>query len=384
MKKIGTANILAGAIALCLNLAIAGAANAQVTVGVSLSATGPGAALGIAEKNTLELLPKTLGGQTVRYIILDDATDPATAGKNARRFVESDKVDVIIGSSTVPTSVAVMEVAAAGKTAQLALAPFVAKPDLQPWVFVMPQSVELMGSAILQDWKAQGVKSVGFIGFNDAWGESWLKEMQAKLPQQGIKLSVVERYARADQSVTGQTLKLMAANPDAVLVVASGTPGVLPMRTLRERGYKGKIYQTHGVANIEFLRLAGKMDEGVRLPTGPVLVAEQLPDSHPSKAVATRYVNQYEAKFGPNSRNNFGAYAYDAYLLLDSAVAVASKKAAPGSAEFRSALREALETTTNLPVTHGVINMSKQDHTGLDERARVLISIESKTWKLAK
>lgn len=380
MKKTNLASMLLGAAA----IATAMAAHADITVGVSLSATGPGAALGIAEKNTLELLPKFLGGQPVRYIILDDATDPASAGKNARRFIESDKVDVIIGSSTVPTSVAILEAAAASKTAQLALAPFVAKPEQQPWVFVMPQSVALMGSAIIDDLKAKNVKSLGFVGFNDAWGEAWVKEMQLKLPQAGIAMPVVERYARADQSVTGQVLKLISANPDAVLVAASGTPGVLPMRTLRERGYKGRIYQTHGVANIEFLRLAGNMDEGVRLPTGPVLVAEQLPASHPSKAVGTQYVKQYEARFGPNSRNNFGAYAYDAYLLLDAAAAVAVRKAAPGTAEFRGALRDALENTSNLAVTHGVINMSRQDHTGLDERARVLVSIESNTWKLAK
>lgn len=359
-------------------------AHAEITVGVSLSATGPAAALGIAEKNTLEMLPKTLGGQPVRYIVLDDATDPATAGKNARRFIESDKVDVIIGSSTVPTSAAIMEAVAGSKTAQLALAPFVAKPEQQAWLFVLPQSVPLMASAILDDLKAKHVKSVGFIGFNDAWGESWLKELQGKLPQMGIKLPVVERYARADQSVTGQTLKLMAAQPDAILVAASGTPGVLPMRTLRERGYKGLIYQTHGVANVEFLRLAGKMDEGVRLPTGPVLVAEQLPATHPSKAIASQYVKQYETKYGANTRNNFGAYAYDAYLVLDAAVSAAVKKAAPGSAEFRSALRDALEGVANLPVTHGVITMTKQDHTGLDERARVLVSIEADNWKLAK
>ena len=379
MTKKTVVKILAAAMLLATT-----GARAEVTIGVSLSATGPGAALGIAEKNTIELLPKTLGGHAVRYIILDDATDPATAGKNARRFVESDKVDAIIGSSTVPTSVAITEVASAGKTAQLALAPFVAKPEQHPWVFVMPQSVALMGSAIVDDWKAKGVKSVGFIGFNDAWGEAWVKEMQQKLPPLGIAMPVVERYARADQSVTGQVLKVMAANPDAVLVAASGTPGVLPMRTLRERGYKGRIYQTHGVANIEFLRLAGNMDEGVRLPTGPVLVVEQLAANHPSKAIGLQYVKQYEAKFGPNTRNNFGAYANDAYLLLDSAVTAASKKGNPGSAEFRSALRDALENTSNLAVTHGVINMTKQDHTGLDERARVLISIESNAWTLAK
>lgn len=364
-------------------LAAAMAAHADITVGVSVSATGPAASLGIAEKNTLELLPKTLGGQPARYIILDDATDPGTAGKNARRFVESDKVDVIIGSSTVPTSVAMIDAAVSSKTAILALAPFVAKPEQQAWVFSLPQSVALMASAVFDDMKRKNIKSVGFIGFNDAWGESWIKEAQAKLEPQGIKLVATERYTRTDQSVTGQILKLMSSNPDAVLVGAAGTPGVLPMRTLRERGYKGPIYQTHGVANSDFLRVAGNTDEGVRLPTGPVLVAEQLPANHPSKAAASAYVKLYEGKYGANSRNNFGAYAYDTYLLLDNAVAAAAKKAAPGTAEFRSALRDAIEGTRNLAVTHGVISMSSKDHSGFDERARVLVTIESNNWKLA-
>lgn len=366
--------------------ALAAALNAfaDVTVGVTISATGPAASLGIPEKNTLEMLPKTLGGQPVKYIILDDATDPATANKNARRFVESDKVDVIIGSSTVPTSMAVIDAAVSSKTPQIGLAPFPVKPEQHEWVFPLPQSVALMASAIYEDMKKKNVKTLGFIGFSDAWGESWVKELQARLEAQGVKLVATERYARTDQSVTGQALKLMAANPDAVLVGAAGTPGVLPMRTLRERGYKGQIYQTHGVANFDFLRLAGNSDEGVLLPTGPVLVAEQLPADHPSKAVAFNYVTQYEMKHGINSRNNFGAYAYDAYLVLDHAVANAVKKAAPGTPEFRAALRDAIEATRELPVTHGVITMSRQDHSGYDQRGRVLVSIFKDNWKLAK
>lgn len=367
-----------------LALACAAGARADVTVGVSLSATGPAASLGIPEKNTLELLPKTLGGQPVRYIVLDDATDPAMATKNARRFVEADKVDVIIGSSTAPTSLAMIEAALASKTAQIGLAPFAVKPEQQAWVFALPQSVALMASAIYDDMRAKQVKTLGFIGFNDAWGESWVRELQARLDGRGVKLSALERYARTDQSVTGQVLKLIAAAPDAVLIGAAGTPGALPMRTLRERGYKGTIYQTHGVANADFLRVAGASDEGVLLPTGPVLVAEQLPATHPSKAVAASYAAQYEAKYGARSRNNFGAYAYDAYLLLDAAVARAAKKAAPGTPAFRAALRDALEATRELPVTHGVINMSAQDHSGFDERARVLVTIHADAWKLAK
>lgn len=355
---------------------------ATVTIGVTLSTTGPAASLGIAEKNTIELLPKTLGGVPVNYIVLDDASDPTQAAKNARRFVESDKVDAIIGTSNVPGSIAVAEVANESKTAQIALAPFV--PKQIQWVFPLPQAVSVMSSALFEHMKQSGVKTLGFVGFADAYGESWLQDVQKSAGQYGINVVAVERFARTDQTVTAQALKVLQAKPDAVLVAGSGTPSALPMRTLRERGYKGKFYQTHGVANNDFLRIAGSSDEGAILPTGSVLVVEQLADSEPSKKPGLAYVQAYEAKYGAGSRSPFGAYAQDAYLVLDQAVAVAVKKAKPGSAEFRAALRDAMEAVKDLPVTHGVISMSPTDHSGYSMTSRVLVTIEKKSWKLVK
>lgn len=356
----------------------------EVVVGVSISATGPAASLGIAEKQTLEMAPKTLGGKPVRYVILDDATDPSNAAKNAHRLVDVDKVDVIIGSTAVPASLAIAEVAAQTKTPQIALAPFAAKPEQLPWVFSLPQSVSIMAGALFDHMKAKGVKTVGYIGFSDAWGEAWLKETNARAEALGIKVVAVERYARSDTSVTAQTLKLVSAQPDVVLVGASGSPAALPMRALRERGFKGQIYQTHGVANNDFLRVSGEADEGAILPSGPVLVAEMLPDSHPAKAAGVAYAKSYEAKYGPGSRNNFGAYANDAVLVLDKAVATAAAKTKPGTPEFRQALRDAIEGTKGLAVSHGVITMSPQDHSGFDQRSRVLLSIQKNTWQLVK
>ncbi len=377
-------NLLAVWISAGLFATAAQAQSNEVVVGVSLSVTGPAASLGIPEKQSLELLPKTLGGLSVRYVILDDATDPSQAAKNARRLVDVDKADVLIGSSAVPSSLAIAEVASQTKTAQIALAPFQAKAEQLPWVFSLPQSVAVMGGALFDHIKSKGVKTLGYIGFSDAWGEAWVKEAQARQESAGYKLVAVERYARSDTSVTAQALKVAAAKPDAVLIGASGSPASLPMRALRERGFKGQIYQTHGVANNDFLRVSGEADEGVILPSGPVLVVEQLPDSHPSKLQGLAYVKAYEAKYGPGSRNNFGAYAHDAYLLLDHAVAQAAKKAKPGTVEFRQALRDALEATKDLAVTHGVINMTAQDHSGFDTRSRVLLSIQKNSWQLLK
>ncbi len=371
--------------ALLVGIALATTVHAEITVGVSLSSTGPAASLGIPEKNTVALLPTSIGGEKVKYIVLDDATDPTTAVKNARRFVSEDKVDLILGSTTTPTSMAMVEVAAEGKTALVAMAPLA--PIDAPryaWVFQTPQSVGIMATAIVDHMAAAGVKSMGFIGYADAYGEVWLKAMTAALEKRGIKMPAVERYQRTDTSVTGQVLKLVSTNPDAVLIAGSGTPAVLPQSTLLERGYKGRIYQTHGIANNDFLRVGGKNVDGTIFPVGPMLVAEQLPESHPSRKPALDYIKAYEGAHGAGSRSTFGAHAYDAFLLLQEAATQALKKARPGTAEFRQALRDSIEATRELPATHGVFSMSPTDHNGFDDRARVMVRIENGTWKLAQ
>ena len=368
-----------------LALSLAGAVSsalADITVGVTLSATGPAASLGIPEKNTIPLMPKTIGGQKVNYVVLDDATDPTAASKNARKLTSEDKADVIIGSSTTPTSTAVLEVAAETKTPMIALAPFAPAADKAAWVFQAPQDFGIMAGAVVAHMQANGVKTVAFIGYSDGYGELWLRVMNGITAAKGLKMVATERFNRTDTSVTGQILKIMAANPDAVLVVGSGTPAALPQATLVERSYKGRIYQTHGVANNDFLRVGGKNVEGAVLPIGPVLVPAQLPDSNASKKVALEYIKAYEGAYGAGSHSTFGAHTWDAGLMLQRAVPEALKKAKPGTPEFRTALRDAIENIKDLAATHGVFNFSPTDHKGLDGRAVVMVRVENGAWKL--
>ena len=370
-----------------LALALAGAATtavAEIIVGVTVSATGPAASLGIPEKNTIALMPKTIGGESIKYIVLDDATDPTAASKNARKLVTEDKADVIIGATTTPTSTAVLEVAAETKTPQIAMAPFAPAADKASWVFQTPQDFGVMAGAIVGHMAANGVKTVAFIGYSDGYGELWLRDLNRVAAAKGIKVVATERYNRTDTSVTGQILKILTTNPDSVLIAGSGTPAVLPQATLVERGYKGRIYQTHGVANNDFLRVGGKNVEGAVLPVGPVLIPSQLPDSHPSKKAALEYIKAYEGANGAGSHSTFGAHAWDAGLLLQRAIPEALKKAKPGTAEFRAALRDALENTKELAATHGVFSFSATDHKGLDGRSVVMVVIENGTWKLLR
>jgi len=362
----------------------AAVARAEVTVGVTLGATGPGASLGIHYKNAFQLVPKTLGGEPVKYIILEDGSDATNAGKNARKLVTEDNVDVLMGSTGVPSSLQIAQVAFESRTPFVVLTPISLPPEKYQWAFIVPQPTELMMGAVAQHAKANGVKAMGFIGFSDAWGDLMYKATEAHTGGYGYRVVANERYARADTSVTGQVLKILAARPDAVVVGGSGTGGAMPQVALVERGFRGRIYHNHGTVNREFIKVGGRSVEGAIAPTGPLMVAEDLPEGHPSKAVAVDFVKRYEAAFGAGSRNAFAGYSFDAVRLLEAAVPAAAKKARPGTPQFRAALRDALENVNNVVGTHGVYSITPANHNGQDERSRVLVRVENGAWRLMK
>lgn len=369
-------------IASAITALAAGSALADITIGVSLPLTGPASGLGIPVNNQLKLWPATIAGEKVKLIVLDDATDPTNGVKNAKRFVTDDHADVIIGSVATPVAIPMAGVAADAHTVQLALSPIGLPPGKDGWTFRMPQSVPVMGHAIVNLMKKQGVKTVGFLGYTDAYGESWLKDFTVQAEQNGIKVIAAERFARSDTSVTAQALKLVAANPDAMLIVASGSGAAMPHMAVVDRGFKGKIYQTHAAASRDLMRVGGKAVEGAYVVSGPAVIAKQLPDSHPSKKEAIRFVQQYEKAYGVGSRNQFAGHGYDALLVLQKAVPLALKKGKPGTPEFRAGLRDAFETMGRTVVAHGVLNWTKDDHWGYTNETGVMLKVVNGDWKV--
>ena len=369
-------------LAAALTALASSAALADITIGVSLPLTGPASGLGIPVNQQMKLWPATIGGEKIKLIILDDATDPTNGTKIAKRFVTDDKVDIIIGSVATPVAIPIADVAAESQTVQLSLSPIPLPPGKDGWSFRLPQSNTVMAHAMLTLMKKQGVKTVGFLGYTDAYGESWLKDFTAEAAKIGIKVIATERFARSDTSVTGQVLKLVAANPDAMLIVASGSGAAMPHMAVVDRGYKGKIYQTHAAATRDLMRVGGKAVEGAYVVSGPAVIAEQLPDSHPSKKVAIDFVQKYEKAYGPGSRNQFAGHGYDAELVLEKIIPVALKKAKPGTPEFRAALRDALENIGRTVVSHGVLNWTKDDHWGYTNETGVMLKVVNGDWKV--
>jgi len=356
-------------------VASSGAVLADVNIGVSLSLTGPGSGLGIPMQNYFKLFPQTIAGEKVNLIILDDASDPGKGVSNARRFVTEDKVDMIIGSCLTTVAAAMTPVAAEAKTVQLAGSPVGVPPGQDTWLFRLPQSNEVMAHAMVEHMKKQGVKTVGFLGYTDAYGEQWLKAFTAEGEKNGIKIVAAERFARSDTSVTPQALKLTGASPDAMLIVASGSGAAMPHKAVVERNYKGKIYQTHAAATPDLVRIGGKDVEGSFVVSGPAVIAEQLPDNHPSKKLAIDFVTKYESAVGPNTRNQFAGHAYDAQIVLEKVLPVALKKAKPGTPEFRAALKEAMEGMGRTVFSHGVMNWSASDHWGYTNETGVMLKV---------
>jgi len=354
----------------------------EIVIGISITTTGPAAALGIPERNSLDFVAKEIAGVPLKVIVLDDGGDPTAATTNARRFVTESKADIIMGSSITPATIAVSTVANEAGIPHLGLAPFPITPERMKWSVAMPQPIPIVGKVMYDHMKKNNIKTVGYIGYSDSYGDLWINDLKNQAVPMGMSIVAEERFARTDTSVTGQALKLVATNPDAILIGASGTAAGLPQIALRERGYKGLIYQTHGAASMDFIRIAGAAAEGVFMASGPVMDPEDQPDEAQTKRPGLALNKAYEAKYGP--RSQFAGHSYDAFLVLERVVPVALKTAKPGTPEFREAIRQALLTEREIAASQGVYNFTEKDRYGVDERARILLTVKDGKYKLVR
>src|ERR1700691_3462015 len=375
MRKFHLTAAVAAAV-LALPVVPAAGQTSEITIGISISTTGPAAALGIPERNALDFVPKEIGAVPLKLIVLDDGGDPTNATTNARRFVTESKADIIMGSATTPPTIAVSNVANEAGIPHIGLAPFPITPERAKWSVDMPQPVPIMGKVLYEHMKAHNIKTVGYIGYSDSYGDLWFNDLKKQAVPMGVTIVDEERFARPDTSVAGQVLKLVAANPDAILVGASGTAAALPQTALRERGYTGLIYQTHGAASMDFIRIAGPAAEGVIMASGPVMDPEGQPDSALTKKPGLALNSAYEAKYGPNSRSQFAGHSYDAFEVLKRVIPAALKTAKPGTVEFREAIRQAFMSEHEIAASQGVYNWTEKDRSGLDDRSRIILTVK--------
>lgn len=356
------------------------AAHAQIKIGVLVSTTGPAASLGIAERNAVPLMATQIGGKSVEYVVLDDTSDTTMARRQVEKLVGDDKVDLILGGTTTPGSLAVVEFIGRARTPFVSMAAgrqiVTPMDENKRWMFKAVYNDTIIAAATAKQMAESGVKSVAVIAFNDAYGESWSGEFVAAAERAGLKIVASEKFNRTDTSVTAQVLKLSAAKPDAVLVVAVGTPGALPQTTLAERGYKGRVYQTMGAVGADFIRVGGAKVEGAVVAVPPMVIAKFLQEAHPLRSIGIDFKTKYEKVNGEGTASAFAGYAWDSFLLAKQAIEIALQKAAPGSQDFRDAVRLALETNPNVATTAGFLNMTADDHCAFAADAPVMATIK--------
>jgi branched-chain amino acid transport system substrate-binding protein len=364
-----------------------GSAQAQIKVGITMSASGPGAALGQPQSKTVAALPKEVAGQKITYFALDDESDPTKGAQNGRKLITEEKVDVLIGSSLTPVSLPLIDIAAEAKTPlmTMAAAAVLVAPmdDKRKWVFKVVPNDDIMANAILKYIAKTGAKTLGYIGVSDAYGEGYYKVLSEVAPKLGVTLTGHEVYARSDASVTGQVLKIITTKPDAVFVASAGTPAVLPQKALRERGYKGPIFQTHGVATEEFIKLGGKDVDGAIFTGEAFTVVNDLPADSPFRKPTNAFIDAYKAANG-NIPSIFGAHLWDSMSHVERAIPAALKVAKPGTPEFRAALRDEIEKTKDFALNNGLSNMTPDNHNGYDERSAFVIEVKDGAFHLVK
>jgi branched-chain amino acid transport system substrate-binding protein len=370
-----------------VSICFASPAFAQVKIGVIVSATGPVSQIGIQHKNAVPLLDTQVGNTTIEYIVRDDASDPTQTTKIAQKMLIEDKVDAIIGPSGTPNALAIIRLVAEAKTPLIATvgsaAVVLPMDDKKRWVFKTPANDDLMASAIVGHMQAANFKKVAVIATSDPFGENWAATFRKLAEKANMTVVAEEKYARSDSSVTAQALKIKAAAPEAVLVASAGAPAVLPEITLVDMGYRGKVYQTHGAGTPDFITLGGAKVENTVMAVSPLLAVDELPNSYEIKSVAVAFRDKYIARYNTNP-GTFPGHSYDAGLLLANAIPKALATAVPGTEQFREALRSALEATKEFKGTQGVYNMTPEDHSGLDQRGRILVEIKNGKWTAAQ
>ncbi|KUJ83202.1 branched-chain amino acid ABC transporter substrate-binding protein [Ruegeria marisrubri] len=357
-----------------------------IKVGFITALSGPIASQGIPTAKGIaagqHAFP-TAGGHNIEVIQLDDASDPSQSIRNGRKLIESDNVDVLVGTSGVPGAMALASLSREAQVPYISYTPLFLSGKDAEWAVTTAQPADLMLNAVVDDMANAGIKSVGYIGFSDSWGDLAFGMLNAAAEKNGMEIISDERYARSDTSVTGQVLRIVSGAPEAVIGGTAGTPGALPYLALSDRGFTGAIYGTHGIINPDFVRVAGPAANGLRAPTGPIVVAEQLPDSHPSKAVAQTFKDAYRAVYGEDDEPDaFSAYAFDVWRIIADAAERVPADIEPGTPDFRTALRDAIFATNELPVTHGVLNFTEGSPYGADTRSVVMVELQDGKWML--
>ena len=355
-----------------------------IRIGAFLSVTGPAAFLGDPEQKTLELYVDRINaqggllGRKLQLHAYDSAGDAEKARAYVKRLIEQDKVDVLVGGSTTGETMAAVPLAEAAGVPFISLAGAVVIIEpVKKWVFKTPHTDRMACEKVFADMRARGATKAALISGSGGFDKSMRAECLKVAGKHGVQIVADETYGAGDNDMTAQLAKIKTTpGVQAVLNAGFGQGPAIVTRNYRQLGIKLPLYQSHGVASKQYVKLSGEAAEGVRLPAAALLVADTLPASDAQKKVVTEYKRAYEARF-KQEVSTFGGHAYDGLML-----ALGAMKRA-GSTD-KAKVRDALEQTKGYVGTGGVVNMSAQDHMGLDLSAFRMLEVREGDWALVK
>jgi branched-chain amino acid transport system substrate-binding protein len=367
-----------------LALAAASHAQAPIRIGAFLSVTGPAAFLGDPEQKTLELYVEKLNasggvlGRKLELVAYDSAGDAEKARSYVKRLIEQDRVDLLVGGSTTGETMAAVPLAEAAGVPFISLAGAVVIIEpVKKWVFKTPHTDRMACEKVFVDMRARGATKAALISGTGGFDRSMRAECLKVAAKHGVQIVADETYGAADTDMTAQLAKIKATTGvQAVLNAGFGQGPAIVTKNYRQLGLGAPLYQSHGVASKQYVKLSGEAAEGVRLPAAALLVADTLPDEDAQKKIVTTYKRDYESRFNQEV-STFGGHAYDGLMLAVEAMRRA------GSSD-KAKVRDALERTRGYVGTGGVVNMSAQDHMGLDLSAFRMLEVRKGDWQLVQ
>jgi branched-chain amino acid transport system substrate-binding protein len=368
---------------LAMHAQVMAQAQEPIRIGSFLSVTGPASFLGDPELKTLEMMVEEINtdggvlGRKLQLQAYDDGGDAEKARTFAKRLLEQDKVDVIVGGSTTGTTMAAAPLAEQAGVPFISLAGAVVIIEpVRKWVFKTPHTDRMACDKVFVDMKTRGFTKAALISGSGGFDKSMRAECLKVAPNHGVQIVADETYGAADTDMTAQLTKIKGSGAHALLNAGFGQGPAIVTRNRMQVGLAQPLYQSHGVASKEYIKLSGDAAEGVRLPAAALLVADLLPAGDPQKPVVTAYRNDYEARY-KSEVSTFGGHAYDGLMLVLNAI-----KAAGGTDKAK--LRDAIEATRGYVGTGGVVNMSATDHMGLDLSAFRMLEVKGGNWSLVK
>ena len=382
-RPTGWVRIFAVLLVLALAAFLAGAQKNTIKVGAILAVTGPASNLGAPEAKTLQMLVDQtnaaggLLGRKVELVLKDSGASPEKALSFARQLIEEEQVLAILGPSTSGESLKIKDACEEGQTILLscAAAEAIVNP-VSKWVFKTPQNDAFATLWIYRYLKERGLTRIGVVASNTGFGNGGMAQLEKYAPENGIQILIAEAYDKDATDLTSVLTKLKARDVQAVVNWSIEPAQSLVAKNLRQLGMKVPLLQSHGFGNIRYVQAAGQAAEGIVFPCGRLLIADELPDGHPQKALLEDYKRKYESRFGEEV-STFGGHAYDAYTILAEAVRRA-ESVEPAK------VRDAIENLKGFAGTAGVFNFSPSDHNGLDMSSFEMLTVKDGKFTLLK